>query len=83
MKKKSTQFKARGDRNVVQWSPLESMGGGSLIITERIYLILESIELHTMCPKSLMDKLSARSLDSPQIYSSTMDPIDSDGRYHR
>ena len=57
MKKKSKQFTARGDRNVVQWSPLESIGDGSLIITERIYLILESIELHRMCPKSLMNKL--------------------------
>ena len=36
---KSTQFKAREDRNVVQWSPLESTGDGSLIITERKYLV--------------------------------------------
>ena len=41
-----THFKAIGDRNVVEWSPLDSTGDGSIIITERINLILESIELH-------------------------------------
>ena len=62
--------------NGVHWSPLETG-----LITERIYLILESIKLHRMCSKALMDKLLARSLDSPQIHSSTMDPVDSEGRY--
>ena len=37
---KSTQFRARGDRNVVQWSSLESAGDGSLITIHKIYLVL-------------------------------------------
>ena len=78
---KYTQFKARGDRNVVYRSPLDSTGDGSIRITERICLILESIELHRMFSKSLMDRLSARLLYSPRIYSSTMDPVDFEGRY--
>ena len=51
---KYTQLKARWDRNVVQWSPLESFGDVSLITTERMYLILESMELHRMFSKFLM-----------------------------
>ena len=30
-----TQFKAIGDRNVVEWSPLDSTGDGSIIIAKR------------------------------------------------
>ena len=62
----------------VHWSPLESTGDGSLIITEKIYLILESIELHPIFSKYLIDWLSVSSLDSRRIYSSTMDPVDSE-----
>ena len=62
-------------------SPLDSTEDGSVIITERIYFILESIELHGMFSKSLMDRLSARLLYSPRIYSSTMDPVDFEERY--
>ena len=52
-KQKYTQFKARGGSKCFKWSPLYSTGDGSIIIAERIYLILESIELHRIFSKSL------------------------------
>ena len=36
--------------------------------------------IHRMLPKSLMDRPSSSSPDSPRIYSSKLDPVDSEGR---
>ena len=77
---KYTQFKAR---NVVEWSPLDSTGDGSIIITERNQYtsFLNPSNYIELFLKSLMDRLSARLPYSPRIYSSTMDPVDFEERY--